>query len=414
METTYGNLIAHFRKKAGLTKKQLAESLSIDVYKLYCYEENINFPDDATMFKINNFLQIPIQTKFADENFNNIFVDEKISNKIDVLNKNVIKKETIDVSNYGKIINYYRQKANITKKKMAEDLDISLYDLNCFEENLKIPSQIQKNQINNYLNIPDLPYLPCSSFADSETQTPVTSEPKFLDVFKINESYLNLFFNNDITNDNYGDTLKFLRKKVNMTKKDFANELDLNLYHVYCFEENLRKPTKEERVRINDFFGVNLNEAVDLTRYNVRLLNAAKPVAEQKSVTSKITFFSVKKSEVKVSIIMVLFLVANLVFSLIFGTKLAAIISFVAGIVFVIVGVIVFKHFKKILKIFELVQSKEFDDFSHENLEKIVEAQIEKSKQQSLSTLLIGFLCFTALLICILGFLFCFVAPYIF
>lgn len=182
------------------------------------------------------------------------------------------------MESYGEILAKYRKNFNVSKKKLAELLSIDLYDIYCFEENLKKPNIKQMEIINNFFGVK----LENISVFDSSLLIPAEAVPekhenakeehKRYVAQKIKQVKIKVY-KNELDYTNYSGALVFWRKKLGLTKKEFSEKVKINLYDIYCFEEDIKQPNEVQRQLINQFFGFSLDEAIDKLEYEERIIN---------------------------------------------------------------------------------------------------------------------------------------------
>jgi len=73
----------------------------------------------------------------------------------------------------------------------------------------------------------------------------------------------------------FGDNLMSLRKKAAMTRKEFADKMNLPVTTIQGYETAGREPNFDKLIRIADFFGVSVDDLIresisDKIQFNIR------------------------------------------------------------------------------------------------------------------------------------------------
>lgn len=97
-----------------------------------------------------------------------------------------------------------------------------------------------------------------------------------------------------------GDTLKYARQSKNIILRKVAAEVDIDQSLICKFERNERKPTKEQLIKLADFY--NLSEKdLTISWYADKIVDELKNTEETteilKEVEAKIKYYKAKENE---------------------------------------------------------------------------------------------------------------------
>jgi len=204
MEKVSEKLI-NFREQNNLTEEGLANLIGVKVNDIICWEKELSSPSLDDLKLINKFF-----TNFA--------------------NLNLINGET-----YGQALLDKRKELGMTKKDFANLLNVDVYKLAEWEEDIEVPSDQEKASVNFALK----------TTVDGQKYE-IKNAKLINDLLNKNDASLNL--NDAIT---YGQALLNKRKELNMTKKDFADLLNVEVYKLAEWEEDIESPNDEVKASIN-------------------------------------------------------------------------------------------------------------------------------------------------------------------
>ena len=130
MENTSQKLI-DFREQNNLTQEGLANLLGVKLNDIICWEKELSLPNTNIIGKL--------------------FIKRQESYDLGYYLGGE-KKDLINTITYGEALSKKRKEIGMSKKNFAELLNISVYKLSKWEEDIEIPQEEEKKSINLILN----------------------------------------------------------------------------------------------------------------------------------------------------------------------------------------------------------------------------------------------------------------------
>ncbi|MCL1900961.1 MAG: transcriptional regulator [Firmicutes bacterium] len=229
--------IINFRERHNLTRESFANLIGATENDIICWERKLSFPNLEEYKVIDSFFSGCETLKLRP-----------------------------DIT-YGQVLIDKRKELGMTKKEFANYLNISVYKLSEWEEDISTPASEERAAINGALNIDIVPEVVVPKIAVTKKSESIDADfvgrhidmAQYLNIDKAGSS-----INYEIT---YGQSLHSKRKESGLSKKDFAERLGVGVYKLSQWEEDILMPDENEKNLINLALNTNIRGRATVKKF---------------------------------------------------------------------------------------------------------------------------------------------------